>query len=92
MALLEAMAAGRAVVATQVGGTPEVVTHAVDGLLVPPEDPSALARALLVMLEDSALRATLGAAAQRKVFTQFTREQMVDEMLSFYQRILAKPS
>jgi glycosyltransferase involved in cell wall biosynthesis len=92
MALLEAMATARAVVATQVGGTPEVVTRAVDGWLVPPEDPSALARALLMMLEDSALRAALDAATRSKVITQFTRERMVDEMLSFFQRILAKSS
>jgi glycosyltransferase involved in cell wall biosynthesis len=53
MALLEAMAAGKAAVATAVGGTPEVVTHEVDGWLVPPDDPEALSQALLMLLEDS---------------------------------------
>src|SRR5207237_217890 len=71
MALLEAMAAGRTAVATHVGGTPEVVTHAVDGWLVPPDDPMALSQALLMLLEDPARRAAMGAAARQKVATQF---------------------
>ncbi|HEX6480479.1 MAG TPA: glycosyltransferase [Ktedonobacteraceae bacterium] len=89
MALLEAMAAGRSVVATDVGGTPEVVMHTVDGWLVPPDDPLALSQALLMLLEDPARRATMGAAARQKVAARFTRDRMVQETLSFYQRILA---
>jgi glycosyltransferase involved in cell wall biosynthesis len=89
MALLEAMAASRSVVATDVGGTPEVVMHTVDGWLVPPEDPLALSQALLMLLEDPARRTTMGAAARQKVASQFTRDHMVHETLSFYQRLLA---
>jgi glycosyltransferase involved in cell wall biosynthesis len=92
MALLEAMAAGRAVVATHVGGTPEVVTHDVEGLLVPPDDPEALARALLMLLKDPARRTAMGTAAHQRVATQFTHERMVRETLSFYQHILASAS
>jgi glycosyltransferase involved in cell wall biosynthesis len=89
MALLEAMAASRSVVATDVGGTPEVVMHTVDGWLVPPEDPLALSQALLMLLENPVRRATMGAAARQKVAAQFTRDHMVHETLSFYQRLLA---
>jgi glycosyltransferase involved in cell wall biosynthesis len=90
MALLEAMAAGRAVVATTVGGSPEIVQHEVDGWLVPPDDPKALSQALLTLLRDTAARATLGAAAYQKVMTQFTRERMIRETLSFYQHLLER--
>ena len=55
LTLLEAMAAGVPIVATRVGGTPEVVNHGVTGLLVPPRDPAALAAAMLTLLADSRL-------------------------------------
>jgi glycosyltransferase involved in cell wall biosynthesis len=90
MALLEAMAAGRAVIATAVGGTPELVTHGVDGWLVPPDDSQALTQAMLALLEDPSRRATLVVAAYRKVATQFTCDRMIQQTLSFYQRILAE--
>jgi glycosyltransferase involved in cell wall biosynthesis len=92
MALLEAMAAGRAVVATYVGGTPEVVIHTIDGWLVSPDDPMALSQTLLMLLKDPARRATMGAAARQKVAARFTRDRMVHETLSFYQRLLASAS
>jgi len=57
---LEALAAGKPVVATAVGGNVEVVREGENGLLVPPEDPQALAERMLILLEDQALRATLG--------------------------------
>ena len=62
IALLEAMAAGVACVATSVGGVPEVVEHGRSGLLVSPGDPAALGTALAKVLEDGELRASLGAA------------------------------
>lgn len=88
MALLEAMAAKRAVIATSVGGTPEVVVHAADGWLVPSEDSAALAQALLLLLEDPDRRSSMGAAAQQKVAAQFTQEHMVQEIVAFYRRLL----
>jgi glycosyltransferase involved in cell wall biosynthesis len=62
--LLEAMAAGRAVVASRVAGIPDVITDGVDGLLVPPGDVGALRAALARLAGDDALRARLGAAAR----------------------------
>jgi glycosyltransferase involved in cell wall biosynthesis len=69
MALLEAMAHGMAVVATAVGGIPEVVDPGVDGLLAPSEDPAALADALCELAADPVLRERLGAGARRRVET-----------------------
>ncbi|MGO8951668.1 MAG: glycosyltransferase [Ktedonobacterales bacterium] len=89
LAVLEAMAAGKAVLATTVGGIPEMVTHRVDGWLVAPDDPVALAEAMRLLLGDHALRAQLGAAARQRVGGQFTRQRMVQETLQLYQQLLA---
>jgi glycosyltransferase involved in cell wall biosynthesis len=72
---IEAMSCGVAVVATTGGALPEVVgTHEETGLLVPPDDPSALALAIGRLLDDAGLRARLGAAGRRRVVRQFTWE------------------
>jgi len=67
MAVLEAMAAGRAVVATRVGAIPELIEDGVNGLLVPPHDVSLLSAALASVLHDDALRGRLGARARETV-------------------------
>jgi glycosyltransferase involved in cell wall biosynthesis len=92
MALLEAMAASRTVIATQVGGTPEVVTHAVNGWLIPPDDPWSLSKAILMLLKHPARRSAMGAIAQKRVATQFTRDRMVHQTLTFYERLLVESS
>jgi glycosyltransferase involved in cell wall biosynthesis len=69
--LLEAMAAGRAVVASRVAGIPDVVTDGVNGLLVPPGDAAALRAALGRMIGDDALRSRLGAAARATVLERY---------------------
>ncbi len=74
-ALLEAMAAGLAVLATTVGGIPEVIVDGVTGLLVAPADPGALASALGRLAGDPALRADLGAAARAHAVTHLDRVQ-----------------
>jgi len=66
VALLEAMAHGLAIVATRVGGIPEVVDHGVDALLVEPRDSAALALALRELLADPELRNRLGRAARAR--------------------------
>jgi glycosyltransferase involved in cell wall biosynthesis len=72
IAILEALAARRAVVASRVGGIPETIRHGVHGLLVPPADPPALARAILRLAADPRLRARLGAAGARRVDEAFS--------------------
>ena len=71
-AVLEAMAAGRPVIAARVGGVPELVVDGETGLLVPPGDPPALARAILALMDDPGLRARLGAAGVRRARTMFS--------------------
>ncbi len=76
-AVLEAMAAGRPVVATRVGGVPEVVVDGETGLLVPPGDVPALRAALVRLAGDPALRARLGTAGRRRALEEFPVERMV---------------
>jgi glycosyltransferase involved in cell wall biosynthesis len=74
LAAAEAMACGKAVVASAVGGVPEVVRDGREGLLVPPDDPPALAAALGRVLDDRALATRLGRAGEAAVRTRFSRE------------------
>jgi glycosyltransferase involved in cell wall biosynthesis len=78
--LVEAMAAGVPVVSTRVSGIPELVTDGVDGLLVAPEDPVALAAALRRLAGDGALRRALGGAGQRTVATRFDGDALAAEL------------
>ena len=75
LATLEAMAAGVPVIATEVGGVPEQLTHLESGVLVPPERPDALADWIVRLHEDPDLRARLGAAGSRRVRDRFTVER-----------------
>lgn len=76
IALLEAMAAAKAVVATAVGEAPHIVEHGVDGLLVQPRDLDGMEAALRTVIDDPALRRRLGEAARAKVASRFTVERM----------------
>ena len=84
LVLVEAMAARRPVVATAVSAIPEVVRDGETGLLVPPHDPDALARALLQLCGDPEHRTRLGAAGAARVQSHFTAERMVRETLAVY--------
>jgi glycosyltransferase involved in cell wall biosynthesis len=84
LALLEAMFAGSAIVASGVGGIPEAVADEEEALLTPPGDADALRRALGRLLEDTALRARLGGAARRRADAQFRIERMVDRYETLY--------
>lgn len=84
MALVEAMAAGLPVVATDVSGTRGVMVDGETGLLAPPGDAAALARAIGALLDDPARAAAMGAAARRRVETQFSaRKQAADHLALF---------
>jgi glycosyltransferase involved in cell wall biosynthesis len=88
--VLEAMAAGLPVVATAVGGTPELVIDGKTGLLVPPRDPAALAQAILALLTEPDLAQRLGENGRLRVADQFTIRQMVQQTEQLYQRLLAE--
>ncbi len=83
-ALLEAMAAGLPVVATDVGGNEEVIVAGETGLLVPPRDPDALAEALVLLLKDPERARAMGAAGRARVEQSFTVEQMVARLQTLY--------
>ena len=87
--LLEAAASGRPIVATDVSGCREVVRNGVNGLLVPPRDPRALADAMLSLIDDPARRATMGAEGRRRAETEFAAERINQETLRVYERALA---
>ena len=84
LALLEAMVAGRAVIASDTSGIPEAVTSEVEGLLVPPGDEAALSAALARVLTDDALRATLGRAAAERGRREFSVGAMTERYEALY--------
>jgi glycosyltransferase involved in cell wall biosynthesis len=85
LTLLEAMARGLPVVATRVGGNPEVVVEGETGLLVPARDPAALAEAMLRLRRDGATAQRLGTAGRRRVEAHFDIRRMVANYESLYQ-------
>lgn len=88
---LEAMAAGLPLIASRVGGLADAVSHNETGLLVPPENPAALAEALTQVFSDDPLRERLGAAGPAWVARRFSPQAMVDGYLSLYREVLAAP-
>ena len=87
-AVLEAMSAGLPVVATAVGGTPEVVVDGITGLLVPPRAPDALAQAITRLLRTPALRRKMGQAGRERVERHFSVERMVQETEALYEELV----
>ena len=79
--ILEAMACGRPVVATDIGGNREVVSQGVTGIIVPPRDPAALAEAIASLLRDDARADAWGAAGARLVRERYGREVMIARTL-----------
>jgi glycosyltransferase involved in cell wall biosynthesis len=85
--LLDAMACRRAIVATSAGGIPEVVVDEETGLLVGPRDHAAMAKAIVRLLSDRALRERMGAAGFARVQERFTAERMVAATTEIYSRV-----
>mgnify|MGYP001040938267 CR=1 FL=1 len=88
--VLEAMAAGLSVVATAVGGTPEVVVDGITGLLVPPYDSDALAEAINRLLCDPDLRHRMGQAGRTRIEHHFSIEETVQRTEELYMKLLKK--
>jgi len=89
MALLEAMACGLPVVATAVGGTVEHVLEGVNGFLVPPGQPAALAAALRKLIDDPQLRQMMGERNARTMQEAYSWQGITDQYLTVYQQIVA---
>jgi glycosyltransferase involved in cell wall biosynthesis len=88
LALIEAMLAARAVVAADVASVGEAIRHEVNGLLVPPDDPGALAAAISRLLADAALRENLGRRARDTALAQFTADAMAAKYLALYRELV----
>jgi glycosyltransferase involved in cell wall biosynthesis len=84
LALVEAMARGCPVIASDAASLPEIVEPGVSGLLVPPNDPAAIGEALLRLREDPELWRRLAAGARRRVEERFTWDRVVDRCLAAY--------
>jgi glycosyltransferase involved in cell wall biosynthesis len=89
LALIEAMAAGRATIATSAGGTPDVVADGITGLLVPARDPDALAEAMVRLASDLALRTRMGAAGRARSI-EYRLDRLVSEVARLYHRGLER--
>lgn len=88
--LLQAMAAGRPVIATGVGGIPEVITSGENGILIPPEDPRSLAEAVRLVLDRPEKAREMGSRAREAVEREFTLERMAERVEQVYRRTLAR--
>lgn len=89
--LLEAAACGKPLIATDVPGCRDIVTHGVNGLLVPARDSSALAAAIDSLLRDSSLRAAMGKAGREAVMLAFSVEKVAGQVVALYRELLARP-
>jgi glycosyltransferase involved in cell wall biosynthesis len=90
IAILEAMACGRPVVATPVGGVPEAVVDGQTGYLVPPKDPAALAEAVLRLLDDPILARRLGDEGRRRAETVLSIGRVASRVESLYEELTAR--
>lgn len=88
---LEAMRQGKAVIGCDVGGMPEIIANEATGLLVPPGDASALAAAILRLVRDPALRASMGAAGRLRFEEKFTDRAMAENSLPLYELARRRP-
>lgn len=89
MVLLEAMAAGKPVIATEVGDMPRIIQHNYSGLLIPPQNTEALAAAMEELIQDSAKAQRLALAARQEVENRFSAKQMAGRYIQQYHRALS---
>lgn len=92
LAVLEWMAAGKAIVASRVGGIPSIVEHEQEAILVPPRDHVAFAQEIARLLDDPAERRRLGDAARLRQQGQFRFQRSLDLLEELYQRVYAEAS
>jgi glycosyltransferase involved in cell wall biosynthesis len=92
MPVVEAMAAGKPVIATRGGAFPELLVHEQTGLLVERGDPVALADAIARLLRDQELRRVMGQAARRRAVELFSWDCIAGQLFRHYQRLLTRPS
>lgn len=86
--IIEAMACGKAVLATNVGGIPEIVENLETGLLVPSNSPQEMAEKIEILIKDSKLRTRLGNAGRIKAESHFSQEKHVKKIIEIYNQVL----
>ena len=91
LSLIEAMAAGKPVVATRTGAVPDIVEDGRHGLLVPPEDAASLAQGIARLLKDPAAASRMGREAQARVRQAFSLDRMIGQIESVYQELVPSP-
>jgi glycosyltransferase involved in cell wall biosynthesis len=89
---LEAMAAGRAIVASAQGGVPELIEHGSNGLLAKSDDPESFIKQIRILLDDPALGSRLGHAARKSVQERFTDDRVARQSVEFYSSVLQRRS
>lgn len=85
---IEAMAAGKPIVATRVGGTPEAIINGETGILVPSKDIDAMSNALITLVDDPGLQARLGAAGRQRAVQNYSVENYVSRLDNLYRQLL----
>ncbi len=91
MVLVEAMAMARPVIATEVGGIPEIVQDNVSGILVPPKDPESISRAISRYIEDPALRNRLAEEGRLLASRRFSEQAMADAFEKVLRNVYTGP-
>jgi glycosyltransferase involved in cell wall biosynthesis len=87
LSILEAMAAGKPVIASAIGGNDEIITHGENGLLVPPADPASLAGTIRTVLSDHTLARRLAEAGRARAHQEFSVEAMVNGVTRVYEEL-----
>jgi len=86
---VEAMACGKPVVGTNVGGIPDVIKDGINGFLVEPRNPQSMANKIIVLLKNPNLRTKFGASARKIVMEEFNIQKRIDKILSIYNQLLS---
>ena len=89
-AVIEAAVAGRAIIATDVGGVSEIIRNDENGCVVPPEDVGRMSQALVALLDDGELRRRLGECARDTAQSRYARDAMVDAYLRVYEDVIGE--
>ena len=88
MTILEAMAAGKPVIATPVGGVPELVSEGETGLLVPPRIPEKLAEAIGYLLRNSNIARGMGKSGRERVEKHFSEQTALNQVMTMYREMV----
>ena len=90
LALLEAMSSGKPCIGTDVPGIRDVIEHGKNGLLIPPQNPEAMATAIRTLIGSPNLRKSLGAAARQRILNNFTLEKDIGAHMEIYEELLSR--